>query len=236
MTTPRRDFISLLGAGGFAAAAGPVRLPDLDGGGDPYVKSEKWDMTWIKRIRGKARGVFDIAATESNGGWGRVTMWRDQAVEVYGRPADVSTVAVIRHAGIALAMGDTYWAEFKPGQQGRGRGGNADSATPPPSTALRNPIGSPRPGATDADKLNTIEGFIGAGGIVLACNLAFGRIIRPQIGRSTQLTGDALDKKAREYLIPGVILMPSGVFALVAAQQARCGMCAALIPSATGAS
>ena len=62
------------------------------------------------------------------------------------------------------------------------------------------------------------------------------RIIRPQIGRSTQLTGDALDKKAREYLIPGVILMPSGVFALVAAQQARCGMCAALIPSATGAS
>ena len=32
------------------------------------------------------------------------------------------------------------------------------------------------------------------------------------------------------------ILMPSGVFALIAAQQAGCGVVAALVPSATGAS
>ena len=239
MTTPRRDFLSALGAGGLAATVGggPIHVPGLNGGGDPYVKSSTWDMTWIKRINGKARAVFDLTTTDSNGGWARVTLWREHALAVYGKPKDVSTVAVIRHGGIALVMNDAYWDEFKPTQPRRGRGGNVDStaAATTPASPLRNPIGSPRPGATDAAKLNTIEGFIGAGGIVLACGVAFG-IVRGQIGGARKLTGDAADKKAREYLIPGVILMPSGVFALIAAQQAGCGMCAALVPSSTGAS
>jgi hypothetical protein len=50
------------------------------------------------------------------------------------------------------------------------------------------------------------------------------------------LTGDAADKKAREFIIPGVILMPSGIFGLIAAQQAGCGACSTLVPSMTGAS
>jgi hypothetical protein len=245
VTTPRRDFLSMLGAGGLAAAA-PFGLPEFDGGGDPFVKSDKWDMTWIKRVKGKARAVFDITTTESNGGWGRVTTWHDHAVEVYGKAKDVNAVAVIRHAGISLAMNDTYWDEFKPGQAGQGRGGRGPAAAPDSAAAtapatptaavpLRNPIGSPKPGATDIQKAHTIEGFLAGGGIVLACNIAFSGP-RSQIGRAKGLTGDAADKAARAYLIPGVILMPSGVFALIAAQQAGCGMLAALVPSMVGAS
>jgi hypothetical protein len=236
----------MLGAGGFAAAGGPLDLSELDGGGDPFVKSDKWDMTWIKRVKGKARAVFDMTTTDGSGGWGRVTTWHDQAVEVYGKAKDVNAIAVIRHGGIALAMNDAYWDEFKPGQAGQGRGGRGaaaapDSAattppaTPTPAVPLRNPIGTPKPGATDVQKAHTIEGFLAGGGIVLACNIAFSGP-RSQIGRAKGLTGDAADKAARAYLIPGVILMPSGVFALIAAQQAGCGMCAALVPSMTGAS
>jgi hypothetical protein len=229
----------MLGAGSLAAATGPIDLPAIDGGGDPFVASDKWDMTWIKRVSGKARGVFDLTTTDSNGGWQRVTTWREHALEVYGKPKEVTSIAVIRHGAIPLAMNDAYWEEFKPGQSGRGsRGAVVDSAAAPASSTVpvRNPIGSPRPGATDAQKAHTIEGFLAAGGIVLACNVAFGLLIRPQIARARQLTGDAADKKAREYLIPGVILMPSGVFALIAAQQAGCGVCAALVPSSMGAS
>lgn len=235
MTTPRRDFLGLLGAGGLVAATGPIRLPEFDDGGDPYMKSGTWDLSWIKRVNGKARAVFDITTTENNGGWGRVTMWREQALEVYGKARNVSTVAVIRHAGIPLAMNDAYWAEHRLAAGGRGRGIAPDSAAAA-GAPMRNPVASPKPGATDEQRAATIDGFLAAGGIVLACNLAFTRLVVPQIGRSTQLTGAALDAKAREYLIPGVILMPSGVFALIAAQQAGCGMCAALVPSATGAS
>jgi hypothetical protein len=230
----------MLGAGGLAATA-PLDLSGRDGGGDPYVKSDKWDMGWIKRVNGKARAVFDIVTTESNGGWGRVTMWRDQAVEMYGKPKDVSAIAVIRHGAIRLAMNDAYWEEFPP-TAGRGRAGAAPvdttaAARPAtPAAPSRNPIGSPKPGATDAQKAETIEGFLAGGGIVLACNVAFSFAIRPSIARVKSLTGDAADKKAREYLIPGVILMPSGVFGLIAAQQAGCGMLGAAVPSMTGAS
>jgi hypothetical protein len=240
MTTPRRDFLGMLGIGGLSAATGPLDLRDANGGGDPYTRSEKWDLSWIKRVKGKARGVFDLTATQDNGGWDRVVTWRDHAIEVYGKARDVSTVAVMRHAGITLAMSDAYWDEFKVGQ----RRPRSDSATAPaaaaapatPAAPLRNPIASPRPGATAAQKLHSVEGFIADGGIVLACNLAFGGMVRSTVARAKNLAGDAADKAARAYLIPGVILMPSGVFALIAAQQAGCGVVPGLVPSSTGAS
>lgn len=244
MSTPRRDFLSMLGVGSLAAGSAPLKLPEADGGGDPYIKSDKWDMSWLKRVRGKGRGVFDIVTTSGSGGWPRVAAWHDQAIEVYGSASEVTAIAVIRHGGIALATNDAYWEEFKPGAGGggRGRGGAppvADTAAVAggaPSAPMRNPIGSPRPGATSDSKVDTITGFIAAGGIVLACNVAFGFSIRPNVARAKNLTGDAADMAARAYLIPGVILMPSGVFALIAAQQAGCGVCGALVPSMTGAS
>ncbi len=232
----------MLGVGGLAAG-GPLHLPDSIDGGDPYVKSDKWDMSWIKRVQGKARGVFDIVTTVSNGGWPRVAMWHDQAIEVYGSPKEVTAIAVIRHGGITLAATDAYWEEFKPGTGGgRGRGGvppaaDTAAATPPaPPPPMRNPIGTPRAGAASESKSDTVSGFIAAGGIVLACNVAFSFSIRSNVARVKSLSGDAADKAAREYLIPGVILMPSGVFALIAAQQTGCGVCGAAVPSMTGAS
>lgn len=234
----------MLGIGGLAAT-GSLHLPEPSAG-DPYVKSDTWDMSWIKRVNGKARGVFDIVSAASNGGWPRVAMWHDQAIEVYGNAKDVSAVAVIRHGGITLAANDAYWEEFKPGAGGggRGRGGAAPAdtaaaaATPPatPPPPMRNPIGTPKPGATAESKVGTITEFIAAGGIVLACNVAFSFAIKPNVARAKNLTVDAADAAARAYLIPGVILMPSGVFALIAAQQAGCGVCPALVPSMTGAS
>lgn len=244
MTTPRRDFLNMLGVGGLAAT-GSVSLPELGGGGgDPYVKSDTWDMSWIKRVHGKARAVFDMVTTEGAGGWGRVTMWRDQALEVYGKPSEVTTVAVIRHGAIRLAMNDAFWAEFPP-RPPAGRGAapadtSRPATPPPPPPPGRNPIGTPKPNATAAEKSETLEGFLAGGGIVLACNVAFSFGPRMTVARARGLTGDAgiaeADKLARALLMPGVILMPSGVFGLIAAQQAGCGMLGAAVPSMTGSS
>jgi len=234
----------MLGVGGLTAS-GSLHLPGSADGGDPYVKSDKWDMNWIKRVQGKARGVFDIVSAAGGGGWARVAMWHDQAIEVYGSPKEVTAIAVIRHGGITLAANDAYWEEFKPGTGGgRGRGGAppadtaaaANAAPAAPAAPMRNPIGTPKPGAAADSKVGTITEFIAAGGIVLACNLAFSVSIKANVARAKNLTGDAADAAARAYLIPGVILMPSGVFALIAAQQTGCGVCPALVPSMTGAS
>lgn len=245
MTTPRRDFLNMLGVGGLSAGTGPLNLSGIDGGGDPYVKSDKWDMSWIKRVHGKGRAVFDMVTTEGSGGWGRVTMWRDQALEVYGGPKEVTAVAVIRHGAIRLAMSDAYWTEFPP-SAGRGRGAAPADTTsrpatpPPPPPPSRNPIAVAKAGASAQEKTESLEGFLAGGGIVLACNVAFSFGPRGAVARARGLTGEAgiaeADKIARGLLVPGVILMPSGVFALIAAQQAGCGMLGAAVPSMTGSS
>jgi hypothetical protein len=226
----------MLGVGGLAAAHGSLELPETDGGGDPYTKSDKWDLSWIKRVKGKARGVFDMTSPQGNGGWDTVITWRDHAIEVYGKARDVNAIAVIRHAGITLAMNDAYWDEFKIGQSKPRGDTTAATAPAAPVAPLRNPIASPRPGASDAQLLHSVECFIADGGIVLACNLAFSGMVRSRVARARNLTGAAADKAARAYLIPGVILMPSGVFALIAAQQAGCGVVPGLVPSSPGAS
>jgi hypothetical protein len=56
------------------------------------------------------------------------------------------------------------------------------------------------------------------GGIVLACNLAFQFVVSKF--RTEGVTAEAAREEALKHLIPGVILQPSGFFAVVRAQQA----------------
>jgi hypothetical protein len=218
MPTKRRDFLGILGGAGLLATA-PITFPAASGnGGDPYAKSEKFDFSWMKRVKGKGRAVFDMP-TPTNGyiGWDRLTTWHQQAIEVYGDPKHVTSIAVIRHMAIPFVMNDAYWEQFKVAE---GLKMDAKYATRNPLSRAHEPApANPREGA---GKYDSIEGFQESGGIVLACNLAFG-MVRGRVGRANSLTGDAADKKAKEMLLPGVILMPSGIFAMIVAQQTGCG-------------
>lgn len=221
MTTPRRDFLGILGGAGLLATT-PLSLPAMDDGGDPYVKGGKYDFSWMKRVKGKGRAVFDMPSPgDGSLGWDRLVTWHQEALEVYGAPKHVTTIAVIRHMAIPFVMNDEYWEQYKA----------AESLKLDTRYATRNPLSNahaPAPqGKRPVNPLDSIEGFQQAGGIVLGCGLAFGQL-RGRIGRANSLTGDAADKKAREMLIPGVILMPSGIFAMIVAQQMGCGAMPAL--------
>jgi len=66
-----------------------------------------------------------------------------------------------------------------------------------------------------------LEPFMASGGIVLGCALAF----RDMIGKVKD--GDKVDdaeaeRRAKTFLVPGVILQPSGVFAAQLAQDSGC--------------
>ncbi|HEY4320307.1 MAG TPA: hypothetical protein VGM77_03930 [Gemmatimonadales bacterium] len=206
--TPRRTFLSWLGLSG-AAAALPLHFtePHASGGPDPVTKA--WDMSWTKRVNGKYRAVFDSPAI--GGAADRGSMWRAQYAEVFGiAPAKLTAVLVIRHSGITAAMNDAYWDEFNLNRPS-GRGGNAaaaPAATPADSTAHR---ALPKGNASR----ESIEQFMKEGGIVLACNEAFAMIV-------SRFKGDDARKQAIDHLIPGIILQPSGPFALMRAQDAGC--------------
>ena len=57
--------------------------------------------------------------------------------------------------------------------------------------------------------------------VVLACNLALENMIGAVAKRSSQ-TVEAVRAEAHAHLVPGVILQPSGVYAVLRAQEAGC--------------
>src|SRR5256885_2389403 len=98
MRIQRRDFLTSLGAVSISAA---LPMP---------VQADTWDVTWIDRLKGSHRAIFDSPAFSEGEALYRAVFWSRNYKEVYGTPAqDMSGVLVIRAEGIWLAMNDAYW-------------------------------------------------------------------------------------------------------------------------------
>ena len=212
MSTPRREFLSWLGAGGvLAVGANPKFMVAL-----PAPVSDKWDMSWCDRVHGKVRAVFDSPGVSEGAALFRAQVWRDEHKEVYGTPAgDASAVIVFRHEGIPLVMNDAFWARFNIGKELKIRDEKGKKWT------TVNPITSTPPGTPERYANYNLPAFLASGGIVLACNFAFGEMVG-RFKTADKLSADDARKRALEHLVPGVILQPSGVFAALRAQQEGC--------------
>lgn len=223
MTTPRRDFLGWLGASALmtgvaaplSAAAPALTSPD---DAPRALPDSKWDVSWTDRVKGKYRTVFDSPELSDGAALFRAVMWQDQYNEVYGTDAStMSAVIVFRHAGIPLIMNDAYWATYEVGKEHKLR-------TPQGKKwAVANPIRTSAPGTPPKYAKYNLESFLASGGIVLACNLAFQDIVGHVRAKEKGLSAEDATKRAKEMIIPGVILQPSGVFAVLRAQEAGCG-------------
>lgn len=223
MAGTRRDFIGRLAAGA-SLAAGGIGLPGRLEAQEPLRPvSDKFDMTWTGRIQGRFRAVFDSPKAEEGGEIFRAAIWKDQVKETYGvGDSDVTSVLVIRHAGIPLAMNSEFWARHKIGKSRKLK----DPETGKPYT--RNPIES-FAGEKNVPPMiagASLEAFLQRGGIVLACNFAFGFMVGLERGLKGEDPKEARTRTLK-YLIPGIILQPSGFFALLEAQRAGAHLFAA---------
>jgi hypothetical protein len=219
MSTPRRDFLGWLGASTVLAATGnplhasPVRTPQTA----PQPVSTAWDMGWVERLTGKYRAVFDSPAVSEGDALFRAVLWRDQHKEVYGTPlSDLNAVIVIRHTAIPLAMNDAYWERYRIGKEVKLK----DPATK--KWTVINPIRVTAPGTPAKWTDYSLERFMAQGGTVLACNLAFGEVVHRVRTEEKLKTRDEAVARAKEMLIPGIVLQPSGIFAALKAQEAGC--------------
>jgi hypothetical protein len=216
MITPRRDFLSWLGAGGLLATGGMPAFAATGPDHHPAPVSDKWDLSWCDRITGKVRAVFDSPGVGEGSALFRAQVWRDEYKEVYGTPiSDVSAVIVFRHEGIPLVMNDAFWSRFNIGKELKLKDAKGKKWT------TINPIASTPPGTPERWANYNLPAFIASGGIVLACNFAFGDMV-DRFKEAAKLSRDDAKKRALEHLLPGVILQPSGVFAALRAQQAGC--------------
>jgi hypothetical protein len=121
MPTSRREFVEKMTAGAmFGALPLPLSLrlsgnemTAADASGASHSSSSDWDLTWVSKLTGKHKAVFDVPEVESGYGVWRATVWTNQYHNVLNIPvAELSPVVVLRHNGIVLAMQQSFWDKY----------------------------------------------------------------------------------------------------------------------------
>ncbi len=208
----RRQFLGSVAA--FSATG--ALLPSALGAEtpEPEPASADWDMSWRDRVRGPFRAVFDTPAVNDGAGLWRAADWKKTVTTVYrAKDKDVASVLVIRHEAIPMIMNHAFWERHEIGAELKA---NDSSGSP----VKHNPYLSREEDETKG-RGPTIDGFLASGGIVLACNYAFGFMVSKEVKKAA-LSRDDARAAVLQQVIPGVILQPSGFFAVIEAQRSGC--------------
>lgn len=233
MDTPRREFFHQVlavgtlttGAGllsACAAASSTVAATPTPSGAAPGAAAPGapavWDMSWTKRL-GRYRTAYDspeimfgAALTHANA----AAAGYRAALGVTDR--DFTPVLILRHAASVMVLDDAMWATLGLGQSRSLK----DPTTGEPAT--RNPFINFREGDThsliSAD--TGVDTLMQRGAIVLACNNALRGVASQLRKKQPSLTAEAALADIRRHVIPGAYVMPNGIFAVSAAQDAGC--------------
>jgi hypothetical protein len=220
VVTDRREFLGQFAAGAMMGAV-PLSLESAlraVAPSTPGEAAETWDLSWTNRVKGKYRVVLDSPEISSGYGVWRSSFWAKQYQDVLGaKPSDTSTVLVLRHNGIALAMQQSFWDKY-----GIGKLKNVTHpVTEEPTTGNPALFSSTRGEVPAQFDDFALDKLMGRGGIVLACNLALQDMIG-LVQKNDGVSAEESRTRAVAALVPGVILQPSGVFAVLHAQDVGC--------------
>lgn len=218
-TKSRRGFLEMLVTGattlGLLSFASPTTLKTeqklLDG-----------DDPWFDKIKGKHRIVFD--ATQPHGiypfAWPRVFLMTNAATETPEK--DCSVVVVLRHSAIAYAFENRLWATYKFGEVFKAE----DPATNAPS--VRNPFWKPNVGDFKIPGVGNIDIGINElqdrGVMFCVCDTAI-TVYSAAVANGMKQDAAQVKKEWLTGLLPGIHVVPSGVWAVGRAQEHGCGYC-----------
>ena len=221
-TTHRRGFLGRVaasaadfGLGGlvapFTAAAQPTAAPGK-------VSANPEFEAWLNKITGKHKMVYDVP--EPNEGfafwWSRVFL--NTTNETYGTTdADNTVVIVLRHSGIPFAMENGMWAKYKFGEAFK----ITDPATKGP--AIRHPLLHLKPGDVPIPGIGADE-LLAKGVLIGVCNIAL-TFNSMRLAKDMGMQADAIKKEWVANLLPGVLVVPSGVIAVNRSQEKGCAYC-----------
>ena len=192
--TRRRDFLAWLGT---AAAATALDADELH--------ASEWDTSWLGGLAdAKYRAVFNTTDVSDGVVLDYVSSFMEGFREAHATDDhDTRAVVVFRRMGTPIAFNDAVWERYAVGESAH----VTDSATHAP--ARRNPVAA------------RLDAMRRRGLISLVCNVAMTNWSRTFAER-TQQDPDAVRRDVAANLVPGAILVPSGVYALIRAQNAGC--------------
>lgn len=177
---------------------------------------------WLSKLTGKHKMVFDVTQPHEifPFAWPRVFLLTNQATGAAEH--ETNAVVVLRHNGIPYAMQDQLWEKYKFGEAF----GIKDHRTGQP--ALRNPFWQPNAGEFKVPGIGAVNIGINelqaSGVIFCVCNMAI-TVNSHGMGQKLKMDGAEIQKEWIAGLLPGVHLVPSGIWAVGRAQEHGSGYC-----------
>ena len=222
----RRDFLNQIALGatslGIASLAGPLNLKAASEHAAFSPSSEEDPDAWFKKITGKHRLVVDATRPHEifPFAWPKVFLLTNAAT---GTPEqDCSVVVVLRHDAIPYAMENSLWTKYKLGEVFKAE----DPATKAPS--LRNPFWKPQPNDFVVPGLGPVEIGIDqlqkSGVMFCVCNMAI-TVYSAAVAQGMGADPATVKADWLAGVLPGIHVVPSGVWAIGRAQEKGCGYC-----------
>jgi len=219
----RRGFLGSLATGaatlGATTLAAPLQLAAFTGIDTGTLADAE---EWFKKIKGKHRMVFD--ATQPHAvfpfAWPKVFLLTNAAT---GTPEkECTAVVVLRHDAIGYAMQDSLWEKYHFGEAFKAE----DPLTKQPAT--RNPFWQPKPGDFKVPGVGNVAIGINelqdSGVMFCACDMAL-TVYSAVLADSMKMDAAAVKKEWLAGILPGIQVVPSGVWAINRAQEHGCSYC-----------
>lgn len=225
--SPRRKFLGMIATGAAALGISAFGTPALAKAG---TLAESDTLTsdadeWFNKINGKHRIVYDVSGPHQGNelmmpfAWAKVFMLTNAAT---GTPEKESNVVTIwRHSAIPFAMEDRLWEKYKFGELFNIK----DDTTGAP--ALRNRFWKPNPGYSVPGVgpvpigINELQE---SGAMFCVCNMAI-TVFSAVAAQKMNMKHEDVMKDWLSGILPGVQVVPSGVWAVGRAQEHRCAYC-----------
>jgi hypothetical protein len=217
--TQRRAFLGQLGLAAAvlagAGASSPLDAEELRAGGG--LPAADWDMSWLDLLaHAKYRATFNVAELADFAAASHARRFMDQFHEVEGTSdADTRAVFVFRHQGTPIGFNDVLWDKYAIGEARK----IDDPDTHAP--ARRNINWKAAASGSADDRAESLEALHARGAIMLVCNIA-AKGWAETTAKKTNASADDVYADMKANLLPGAILAPSGIFALIRAQNAGC--------------
>lgn len=211
----RRNFIGTLAlssaVGGLTGFANPL----LENDPANTRKSLHEADEWFNKVKGSHRIVYD--GSTPHDGFPIIWNWAFYLTnnQTESPDSEITAVTVLRHSAIPFSLEDRLWSKYKLGEVFS----ITDNTTKAP--AVRNPVYEPKPGDFPMPQIQGIKQLQERGAMFCVCDLA----LQVYSGRiATQMNADSgeIYKDMVSGVLPGIQIVPSGVWALGRAQEHGC--------------
>lgn len=225
--TPRRKFLGSIATGAAALGLLSFKSPiSIDTGKMSLLETDPTKPAdadaWFDKVKGKHRIVYDVPHPNEifPFAWPRVFLLTNAAT---GTPEnDCGIVVILRHSAIGYAMNDAAWAKYKFGDVFKAE----DPLTKKP--AERNPFSKPNKGDYKVPGFGVIEIGINelqASGVMFCVCDAAMTVFSAAVADGMKMDAAEVKKDWVKSLLPGIQVVPSGVWAVGRAQEHKCAYC-----------